>query len=970
MNRLRINMLAPFLAASLLVGPARGAEDAPSPEELSGRMEALAAQGDFRQAAEMATLLREITEGDSAAAAYEALDLGWTKRLLDAAAALDEQDRLDLIAANDLTVQYSQLFGEGRYEEALPLVERQLAEQKRLLGEGFPLIAENVHNAAGLLHMLGRYDESREMYEHALSLRKELLTEIHPKVALTLNGYARLEMDAGHYAEAETLFLEALRIRRALFGNDHADVGTALDDIGMLYEAMGLMEEARLSHVGALAIHRKALGEENINAASSLNSLGRLAAATGDYAASEAYVRGAIAIYRKVLGEDHPYTATALNNLGSLLLKAGDYLRAEESFREAARIVRLRHGEEHVEYAKNLDNLAFLRKAMGDDEEAEKLFRESLKLKRKTLGNIHESVAIALSNVAGVMGDRGDETGAEEILRESLLIYEQTVGLSHPGVEVVLSGIGSSLAAQGRYPEAKEAYLQAAEINRSASGDTNPLLVRIMENIGLTELAAGNLAGSEEALAEAARIYEAVRRRGENGVEREVFEASPYPALAASRLLRDKTDEAWDAAESALEPSGVGAAPEGPAPSVAAVQEGLDEGSAVIGWLDVEIPSKGYLSWIYVIRKSEPVRFVRVLPDPLAAGGSSWNPRQEVVDYRKRLAAPSSFHDAFSPRSHALWKERVEPVLEYLAGADRLIVIPSGAMAGLPLEALVDGDGNYLADRFTVSYSPSATVHRWLAQRAVSREASGSRRALFVGDLPLSEERVHETAASTAAYDAVAAAVEPDAAPSAGARTEIEGIAPLFATRLELLDVEASEENLLQLAGDDRLARFRVLHFATRGFADDERPEFSGLLLFQSGLPDPLESALQGSRILDGRLTAGEILREWRLEADLVTLSACETGRGARLSGEGCIGLAHAFFQAGASALLVSLWQVDEEATSLLMQRFYTNWIAGGMTKAAAVQEAKAWLRGYEDARGRRPYSDPYFWSPFILLGV
>jgi len=181
--------------------------------------------------------------------------------------------------------------------------------------------------------------------------------------------------------------------------------------------------------------------------------------------------------------------------------------------------------------------------------------------------------------------------------------------------------------------------------------------------------------------------------------------------------------------------------------------------------------------------------------------------------------------------------------------------------------------------------------------------------------------------------------------------------------------LEATEQELIRLARQGELASFRTLHLATHAFADPQRPERSSLILSQVGLPDPLQAALAGERVYDGRLTVQEILQEWRLEADLVTLSACETGLGLEVAGEGLVGFAHAFLQVGARALLVSLWKVDDLATSLLMERFYENLWQRGLGKAAALKEAKSWLRDLETPDGRRPFAHPFYWSAFVLIG-
>jgi CHAT domain-containing protein len=148
----------------------------------------------------------------------------------------------------------------------------------------------------------------------------------------------------------------------------------------------------------------------------------------------------------------------------------------------------------------------------------------------------------------------------------------------------------------------------------------------------------------------------------------------------------------------------------------------------------------------------------------------------------------------------------------------------------------------------------------------------------------------------------------------------------------------------------------------------------------QVNLPDPLEAAVAGTRAFDGLLSAKEIVRDWDLEAELVTLSGCETGLGRKVRGEGYIGFSHAFLQAGARSLVVSLWKVDDQATALFMRRFYENLYGEqgkgevghtrfAMSKARALQGAKQWLRDYTDGYGGRPYRHPYYWSAFVLIG-
>ena len=159
---------------------------------------------------------------------------------------------------------------------------------------------------------------------------------------------------------------------------------------------------------------------------------------------------------------------------------------------------------------------------------------------------------------------------------------------------------------------------------------------------------------------------------------------------------------------------------------------------------------------------------------------------------------------------------------------------------------------------------------------------------------------------------------------------------------------------------------------------------------------------LKGKPAYEGRLTAERILRAWKLDAELVTLSACESGLGRYAGGEGYLGFSQALFLAGARSLVVSQWQVDDTATALLMTRFYENLLGTPektvkpLPKAEALAEAKRWLRGLSPddvkqltkdlptrgTRGRveprnkgdapaavHGYDHPYYWSGFILVG-
>jgi len=228
-----------------------------------------------------------------------------------------------------------------------------------------------------------------------------------------------------------------------------------------------------------------------------------------------------------------------------------------------------------------------------------------------------------------------------------------------------------------------------------------------------------------------------------------------------------------------------------------------------------------------------------------------------------------------------------------------------------------------------------------------------------------------------------------------------------------LLDSDASEQRLDELARAGKLKGFRLLHLATHGIIHEERPEWSALLLARDRLPDPLEQVRQCKPVYTGELRVKAIReKRWKLDADLVTLSACQTALGSDRQGDGLLGFAQAFLQSGAHSVVLSRWSADDTATALLMLRFYENLLgkrAGlkkPMPRAEALAEASQWLRqlrrsdalvltsrlgggklthttrGTEEEwtvaegavkvpvpTGDRPYAHPAYWAAFVLVG-
>lgn len=286
------------------------------------------------------------------------------------------------------------------------------------------------------------------------------------------------------------------------------------------------------------------------------------------------------------------------------------------------------------------------------------------------------------------------------------------------------------------------------------------------------------------------------------------------------------------------------------------------------------------------------------------------------------------------------------------ATRERLIVVPNGALHLLPFDVLHDSTGALLLETKTISYVPASTV---LVVLRDAKEMQASRRAfLGVGDVP---------------YQNQGGASSKLAKPIGVGQRLLRGFSDAFGT--PLYDLPQTREEVIEVSkivGNDGvmllgsnatetafksepLEDFKIVHLAAHGFADTQFPERSGLVL---GV-DPNSHD-------DGLLQVREIIR-LHFNADLVTLSACNTGVGKLQGEEGVTNLVEAFLVSGAKAVVASLWSADDTYTLALMERFYTH-IAEGQDKASALRHAKLDLLA---KYGRQV--PPYYWGAFVLVG-
>jgi CHAT domain-containing protein/Tfp pilus assembly protein PilF len=323
-------------------------------------------------------------------------------------------------------------------------------------------------------------------------------------------------------------------------------------------------------------------------------------------------------------------------------------------------------------------------------------------------------------------------------------------------------------------------------------------------------------------------------------------------------------------------------------------------------------------------------------------------------------AAPTNLHlQSNVAKQRAMAEDLFSMLFGKLAGQVRadskLIVIPDGLLNQVPFESLVH-NGRYLIEDHQISYLPSASLIELLRQPPKSAsDLDGQLDLLAFGDpvfqqqsesplnrkLPATPSKINRRAGD---WDVTNLSRLPRT------RDEVEYIASLIPKERQriYLGKDSTEKAFKQ----ESLSKYKWIHLATHSIINERNPGRSAVVL-----------ALDGNNAEDGFLRATEI-EDLDLNCDLVVLSACETGRGQLLSGEGIIGLSRSFFIAGARSVVVSQWAVSDISTAQLMKDFYQQMV-NKVPKAAALREAKLrMLYGGSETR------HPYYWAPFVIIGA
>jgi CHAT domain-containing protein/Tfp pilus assembly protein PilF len=784
---------------------------------------------------------------------------------------------------------------------------------------------------------LERMGQFLELNERALGIARQV--KHRREEARCLNHIGVYYFKTSRYSKALALYDDALGILKGTDRNE-TDETDCLNNIALIYLSLGDYDKALKNLEEALVIDSRLNSKPNV--CIGLNNIGEIlrnrACSTNvhsQFARALEYFCRALDLSRKT--NNKQIEIYSLNNLGLSYSSLGDYATALGHFQTALREATAlgRTGD----IGTILCNIGHSNLQMGDFFKAKGAFSRALDMALKTsrddvLWETYFGLGKCLENegeLASALICYKKAADIIDMIRRRLSWDDQKTGFARDKWKVYEAWVdilfqikqtgyraGSDLEIWGAIEKAKaRAFfeeLSQVENPRRQPLDPRDLQVQksLTRKISLTisKLAERDLPGEK-------------RKDLLDSLERE-------EADYANLINRLRTDVAADSMISADDDI-----------SLDRVQHSLLDPETAI--LEFFLGEKR--SFVVLITQGQLV--VNPLPSRSTIEDS-------LKAYLKILSSPPRGNFSGFGAGRRIYRDFISPLEAHLGPPIRnLIIVPDGILCYLPFETLVrdgreEAGGRYLIETYQVSYAPSVASLALLAHS--KPEKNLPRRILALGS-PIYSRRSSSATAHQKTYAEVLREIYLDNGFDFSelpySRKEVLQIAKVFPPESvdTYIGIEAKEEVIKRSS----LTDYQIIHFACHGFLDENAPLRSALVL---SLDDDLGE--------DGFLQAREIY-ELRLNADLVVLSACQTGKGRLENGEGVLGLPRAFLCAGARSTISSLWKIGDRSTSSLMNSLY-HFLADGLDKAQALRKAKLRML-------RSRLSHPFYWAGFVLNG-
>jgi CHAT domain-containing protein/Tfp pilus assembly protein PilF len=868
-------------------------------------------------------------------------------------------DRFSAIARFEEVLEISQTTGDRRNEaltllnlgftysamgdklEALHFYEQSLAIWQEL--DDVSAQATLLNNIGNIHRFLGNRDQAMQYFQASIPLLEDLGDR--DRLALTLLNVGVVHSDRGEKQEAFDRYNQALAIARET--ENQSALATSLNNLGALYDDLGDKEQALDYYQQSLPILQQ-MGDRNREALTLVN-IGKIHTNLAQLNAATQLFEQAATVLESV--GDRYGQAIALNNLGLVYYNQNDYPRSLQFLNQA--VVQLQQTGNRLGEARTQHNLATIYQAQNDRERALAVYNQALAGHREVGDRYYE--ARSLGGIAQIQSDLGDLEAAVVNIEAAIAIIESLrVNVASP--ELRTSFFASN---QDFYEFYIDLLMELHQQQPDSGYDAKALHVSERARArSLLELLAEANADIRTGVDSQLLTQERSLQQQLDQIEQQrvaVFSRNYTPAEAAQleQLRADTLEEYQQVQDKIRAASPNYAALTQPQPlTLPQIQQQILDDDTLL--LQYALGKKR--SFLWVISKDSIDSYILPPRAEIESAAQQFyqllnNPLYKLGDTRGLVAIrPNTPQNTAPNLSHIL----LEPIADRIANK-RLLIVSDGALQYIPFAALpLPGTDNQpLIQSHEVVNLPSVST---LAILRSQPQPTASKQIAILADpvFSVSDRRVQAQTNAERSQEVVARAAQTadvGLQRLPGTREEANAILALVEAgdRRAAFDFQANREFL----DNADINRYRILHFATHGILNSTYPELSGIIL---SLVDS-----QGNP-QNGFLRLHDVYN-LDLNADLVVLSACQTGLGKEIKGEGLVGLTRGFMYAGASRTLVSLWNVDDRATAEMMSRFYHLLLKENLPAIAALRQAQL------EMQTETQWTNPYYWAAFTLQG-
>lgn len=885
---------------------------------------------------------------------------------------------------------------QGLIAEAVPYFEKDTKISEQIYGDQHPELINNFQNLGLAYSDLGEYDKSIAYNFKALAIIKGHFKEENKEFSDAYNNIGLAYYYKEDFDKALEYFEQALAIRIKILGETHPELANIYDNFGMTYDEEGLYEEAITFYNKGLNIRLSALDENHPKVATSYNNLGSTYFRMGQFENAIFYHEKALAIRLQVFGNRNIGLAFSYGNLSASYTAIGKYENALEYGRRTLKLLRNTFGDVHPQTSNAYHNLGLTHLFMNQPDSADIYFSKGLAIRKQIFGAKHSSIASSYLSKWVFTGSPASKEETPLLIDSSFaaLNYSDTTKLDRVNsIPLLISTfLGEIAFLKNRYKKTKQiadlykAYDASLEsfkvvdyqfnllstdsrVNLARSNRTlyenalqnNALLYKLTDSLkyfngsfdlaekskslilyqSIQEANALDFAGIPDSLlAQEQQIRQAITNEDKRKQDKlnQGYADTDTSVLQIIANLFD-LNQTYEALKRQLERN---------YPNYYKLKYDLSTVSVEECQSTLLQKDQGLLEYfvgdttifIFLIKKDD-LKMVEVERDfPL----NEW-----VLKLQKNSSKPYPYTlKNYTQTAYDLYQKLVAPLADQLP--ERLIIIPDGILGYLPFETLLSKPAEslykpesyaYLLKKHQISYSYSATLLKEMQARKAKK--APAREVLAMA--PYSNTDTILTSYLDKS-NAIASLRGDTLSPLPKSGVELDSLVQLFNTDA-FYGEQATEERFIEQASN-----YRILHLATHGKADERVGDYSYLAFAPQ--PDSIENELLYVRDL----------YNLELAADLVVLSACETGRGEFQFGEGIVSLARAFAYAGAKSIVTTLWQIDDQSTQTLMVSFYS-YLKKGWTKDKALHQAK--LDYIQSKKGLKAH--PALWAGVIGIG-